>query len=117
MNPARPDGTAQSGGTSAPRAERILDELEAALRQQLRLAGNRDYDSLDELNRKVEELLGRATALPGPLSANAAECLRRIGTLRKHLLLSLAGRKDELAGKLGALGRAKRTLRAYRGST
>ena len=94
--------------------EPVLDELEQVLRQQIHLCGNQEYDALAALNARAESLLSRATAATGPLSPEASESIRRIRALHNQLNLALALRRSELTERLGALGRGRQTLRAYK---
>lgn len=108
-------GPPSAGGTPAGAVEKLLGELEEALRQQLVLAGKSDFEGMLAATEKLEELLRRAQKLPRPLPASCADRLGRIQASHGRLRLTLAQRKEELAHELDQVRLGKRTLRAYGG--
>ena len=98
--------------TASP-AESILAELEAALVEQLSLAGKDDLEGVLTASRGLEELLRRAEGVPRPMSRQCLDRLARVRDLHRRLAVTLAQRKQELAGQLRQLRQGKRTLRAY----
>ncbi len=113
-----PEKTASSGNTAGPGTEQqLLSRLERALSDQLSLARKGDLAAAVGASDTVRELMQRLEALPRPLPAAHAEQAGRILKLYRQVRLTLAQRREELAGKLEQLGRGKRTLKAYRGGS
>lgn len=97
--------------------DRILDELEDALRHELDRFGLMDPDAADEIDRRLIDFARLVRICPPADPAACAERLRLIEKLHTRLAIRLALQRDETAARLARLRQGKATLRAYRHNT
>jgi hypothetical protein len=93
----------------------LLDKLEDLLNRQIAQARKGDFlasEILSEQSGKVVDRLGRTSV---PESIEFKEQFERLAKLYRQTILMVAVEKDRLEKQLQQVGRARKTLRAYRG--
>ncbi|MBL7188336.1 MAG: hypothetical protein ISS70_18580 [Phycisphaerae bacterium] len=93
----------------------LLDKLEDLLNRQIAQARKGDFlasEILSEQSGKIVDKLGRTSV---PESIEFKEQFERLAKLYRQTILMVAVEKDRLEKQLKQVGRARKTLRAYRG--
>ena len=93
----------------------LLNRLEDLLNEQIAKARKGDFlasEILSEQSGKIVDKLGRTSV---PESTEFKEQFERLAKLYRQTELIVAVEKDRLEGQLQQVGRARKTLRAYRG--
>lgn len=93
----------------------LLDKLEDLLNRQIAQARKGDFlasEILSEQSGKIVDKLGRTGV---PESIEFKEQFERLAKLYRQTILTVAVEKDRLERQLQQVGRARKTLRAYRG--
>jgi hypothetical protein len=108
-----PHRPADRQAEAPPPILRRLDDLEAALRNALRLGGGLPRRAVRDLARQVAQLRQAAANVPPALAQPCVERLRRIRELHDQLALRLTAQRDDAAAALAQIRKGKQTLKAY----
>ena len=94
--------------------DRLLAELESLLAEQLDMLRSDDLAAALELTERTDGIIRALESVAEDAPVGRDGQVERIGQLYRKVCLTLAGRKEELAGKLHRMRSGKGALRAYR---
>ena len=93
----------------------LLDKLEDSLNRQIAQARKGDFLASEILSEQSGKIVDRLDRTSVSESIEFKEQFERLAKLYRQTILMVAVEKDRLEKQLQQVGRARKTLRAYRG--